>query len=88
MMMAENSQRPYVNLAQGFSIGWLRLETGSRCDRIVDAIHQSLRTITTAGPDELIPPAKGLVIVELLVGLYFAIIVLAIYASWARRPTS
>jgi hypothetical protein len=78
----------YFNLSQGFAVGWLPLGSadGSSWERIVSAMHQSIRTVTTAGPDGAITTAaaRHLVIIEMAIGIYFVTIVLAVYASWAQ----
>jgi hypothetical protein len=84
----------YFNLAQGFAVAWLWQDnqvSSSWPQRALMATYESLRTMATIGPEK--GPrrwdGKLLVIIELLVGIYFVAIVIAIYASWAqkRRPT-
>jgi len=74
----------YVSLALAFSPFWLWLHCsrGSGIARIFDAIHQSVRTLTTAGPEgPLSNGAKVLASVESLLGIYFLSIIIAGYLS-------
>jgi len=49
------------------------------------AIYQSLRALATVGPDGSLSLAgKLLATIELFVGVYFLIVILAIYVSWAQ----
>lgn len=54
----------------------------------VDAIYFSFVTITTLGYGEIepiSPTSKFVVIFELIVGLYFLVILLSIFASWINK---
>lgn len=78
----------YLDLALGFSVGWLWLgpADGSQWNRGITAVYQSLRTLATVGPEgnQASIWGKLLAIAELFVGLYFVVIVVAIYVTWAR----
>jgi hypothetical protein len=80
----------YFDLALGFAVGWVVLVHDDASyglwERGTTAVYESLRTLATVGPER--PPVwlagKLLVMAELLVGIYFVAIIIAIYASWAR----
>ncbi len=79
----------YFNLAQSFATLWVLLSnngTDSVLSQVVTAIYQSVRVLATAGPSVEMPTLgqKVLSIVEMLVGIYFLVIVFAIYSSWAK----
>jgi hypothetical protein len=74
----------YVSLAVAFAPLWLWLHVarGPATNRAVDAIYQSVRTLTTAGPEgELCVGAKLLATSESLIGIYFLSIIVAGYLS-------
>jgi hypothetical protein len=80
----------YLNVALCFGPWWLYLnwKAGSPVARVMTAVYQSLLTLATVGPDvgsdaPITAPGKLLVTVELLVGVYFLIVIPAIYVSWA-----
>jgi hypothetical protein len=86
----------YPSLALAFSPFWLWLHDFPSSEpyrplaaahRALDATYQSVRTLTTAGPGDagtLCAGAKGLVIIESFVGIYFLSIILAGYVSWLK----
>ena len=79
----------YFNLAQSFAGLWILLScdrTDSVSGRVLTAVYQSVRTLATAGlPIERPTPGeKILAIVEMLIGIYFLVVIFAIYASWAK----
>lgn len=82
----------YFNLAQSFAAFWILLsgdEAASVPDRVLTGVYDSVRVLATAGPpmERLTPSQKGLAVVEMLIGIYFLVIIFAIYASWAKaRP--
>jgi hypothetical protein len=74
----------YFSLALAFSPFWLWLHCSgeSAIARILDAIYQSVRTLTTAGPEgPLSGEAKALASFESLIGIYFLSIIIAGYLS-------
>jgi hypothetical protein len=74
----------YVSLALAFSPFWLWLHcsSGTVITRTLDAIYQSIRTLTTAGPEgPLSVGAKVLASIESLIGIYFLSIIIAGYLS-------
>ena len=77
----------YLNVALSFAPFWILLGSESTStDQVMTAIYQSLRTLAMVGPDGSLPPfGKLLATVELLIGIYFLIIILSIYVSWASR---
>jgi hypothetical protein len=80
----------YLNLALSFSVFYLSLGCWEHLPwskRATTAIYQSIRTITTAGPDGSVQGwAKSIAAAELLVGIYFLAIIIAGYAAWASAP--
>jgi hypothetical protein len=82
----------YVSLALVFSPFWLLFHdftNATACTRTLDAIYQSVRTLTTAGPeDALSSGGKILASVESLVGIYFLSIIIAGYLSFLRGGRS
>jgi hypothetical protein len=77
----------YVSLPLVFAPSWIWFHAfqGSPLCRSIDATWQSVRTLTTAGPDVgLAPAAKALASVETFVGIYFLGIVIAGYVSWLK----
>jgi hypothetical protein len=81
----------YVSLALAFAPFWLWLHEGFQGapwqQRSLDAAWQSIRTLTTAGPDvtPLCREAKVLAAVESFVGIYFLSIIIAGYVSWLGK---
>jgi hypothetical protein len=79
----------YFNLGLAFVPLWIALcspTNSSAWDRLTTATYESVRTLSTAGPTiELGPWGRVLAIAELVIGVYFLVMVFAIYASWARR---
>ena len=77
----------YVSLAIAFAPAWIgfRFQEGTRpLDRLVSGIYQSVRTLTTAGPEggpELCVGEKVLASVEMFIGVYFLSIIIAGYLS-------
>ena len=79
----------YFNLAQSFATLWVLLSsnmTDPVLGQVVAAVYQSVRVLATAGPSVEMPTLgqKALSIVEMLVGIYFLVVIFAIYASWAK----
>jgi hypothetical protein len=79
----------YFNLSQSFATGWILLscdETDSVISRVVTAVYQSVRILATAGPATEIATLgqKILATAEMLIGIYFLVVIFAIYASWAK----
>jgi hypothetical protein len=75
----------FVSLPLMFSPYWLWLVDfpESTWCRSVGATWQSIRTLTTAGPEgPLTSAAQVLAGVETFVGIYFLVIVIATYVSW------
>jgi hypothetical protein len=78
----------YASLAIAFAPVWIALRfdrgAGARTwDQLVSGIYQSVRTITTAGPDGVCSTGEKLFAsFETLVGIYFLSIILAGYLSW------
>jgi len=82
----------YVDIALAFALGWLWLDPGCPSDvkaRVLKAFYQSLRTISTSGPEleHSSWSTQILVIAELSIGLYFVVVILAICVSWADATT-
>jgi hypothetical protein len=52
----------------------------------VTAVYQSVRILATAGPATEIATLgqKILATAEMLIGIYFLVVIFAIYASWAK----
>jgi hypothetical protein len=83
----------FVSLPLVFSPYWLWLLEaefrGSVWDRGVDATWQSVRTMTTTGPEvSLSSSAKILASIETFVGIYFLVIVIATYVSWLKEESA
>jgi hypothetical protein len=83
----------FVSLPLVFSPYWLWLLPcefrGHPMSRSVDATWQSLRTMTTTGPDvPLTSAAKVLAGIETFVGIYFLVIVIATYVSWLKEESA
>jgi hypothetical protein len=82
----------YFNVAQAFAAFWILLsgdKTASVRDRVLTGIYESVRVLATAGPpaESMTPGQKALAVVEMLLGIYFLVVIFAIYASWATaRP--
>jgi hypothetical protein len=84
----------YASLALAFAPFWLGLHDfpslqsniyWAAADRSLSATWQSVRTLTTAGPEgTLCPGAKVLAAFESLVGIYFLSIIIAGYLSWLQ----
>ena len=79
----------YFNLALAFATWWIALgcaDDGAP-DRMLTAAYQSLRTQATLGPDGSVESwwGKGLVMAQVIIGVYFVVMILAIYASWAGQ---
>lgn len=80
----------YFNVAQSFAAFWILLSRdnpASVLDRVVTGVYQSVRTLATVGPsiDALTLGQKMLAVLEMLTGVYFLVIIFAIYASWAPK---
>jgi hypothetical protein len=78
----------YFNLALAFGTWWITLGYDDRApDRILTAAYQSLRTQATLGPDGSVESwwGRGLVMIQVIIGIYFVVMILAIYASWAEQ---
>ena len=76
----------YASIPEGFAHDNSQMTLGS-----LDATYFSFVTIATLGYGDIHPAvgsvvAKLLVICEILVGLYFLAILLAIYSSWVASP--
>ena len=82
----------YFNVALSFATGWILLlgdSGGSVFRRVLTAVYHSVRTLATAGSpmDNPTPGQEALSVLEMLIGVYFLVIIFAIYASWAKtRP--
>jgi hypothetical protein len=82
----------YFNVALSFATLWiLLLGDGSAHvhGRVLTAVYHSVRTLATAGPpmENPTPGQEVLAVVEMLIGIYFLVVIFAIYASWAKtRP--
>jgi hypothetical protein len=84
----------YLDLALCFAVPWVWIVRDNKScpvlERAITATYESLRTLATLGPEN--PPdwwaGRLLVVSEILVGIYFVAVVVAIYVSWARtgRP--
>ena len=84
----------YASLALAFSPFWLLLHCftsteqnvyKAALDRTIDAVYQSVRTLTTAGPEgTLSGGAKLLASFESLLGIYFLSIIIAGYLSLSK----
>jgi hypothetical protein len=83
----------YVSLALSFVPFWLWLHdfpspalgVWGAGERTLDALWQSIRTMTTAGPEgTLCRGAKVLATVESVIGIYFLSIIVAGYVSWLQ----
>lgn len=77
----------YFDLALAFSPIWILLSDEEKSwQRLIDGIYQSLRSLATVGPSRSWLPtwAKAAATIELLIGIYFLVMVFAIYASWAK----
>lgn len=78
----------YVSLPLVFSPYWLWLLDfpGTPFCRSVDATWQSIRTLTTTGPDvTLTSGARVLAGAETFVGIYFLVTIIATYVSWWKE---
>jgi hypothetical protein len=78
----------YLNVALAFAPVWVLHDadtTTGRAQRVVAAIYKAVSTLATNGPEGtgLLWWGKLTATLELLVGIYFLAIVIAIYASWA-----
>jgi hypothetical protein len=79
----------YVSLALVFAPGWIafQFDRGAGAprawDQLVSGVYQSVRTMTTAGPEGVVSTGEKLFAsFETLVGVYFLSIILAGYVSW------
>jgi hypothetical protein len=81
----------YVSAAIAFSVFWVPFISASASDRMpsvsermVESIYRGIRVLSPDGLDAgLSTTAKLLAGLEMLVGVYFLAILLAIYVSWA-----
>ena len=79
----------YVSLAIAFVPTWIVLcltDGEGAWPRIIAGIYQSVRTLTSAGPESdpprpLTAAAKVLASVEMLLGIYFVAVIIASYLS-------
>jgi hypothetical protein len=83
----------YFSLALAFGVGWVclgQIKENYPCEGVmglvVVAVYESVRILATVGPERAPTSLAGRVLLvgELLVGLYFVVIILALYASWVR----
>ena len=78
----------YASLAVAFAPGWIafRFDSGAGArtwDQLSTGIYQSVRALTTTGPEGALYPWERLFAsFETLVGIYFLAIILAGYVSW------
>jgi hypothetical protein len=75
----------YVSLAVAFVPAWIWLSfhDGSNRERIASGFYQSIRTLTTAGPEGVsCAGERMLASFEMVTGIYFLSIILAGYLSW------
>ena len=78
----------YASLAVAFAPAWIVFRFGSGAgartwDQLATGIYQSVRTLTTSGPETAFSAGEKLFAsFEMLVGIYFLSIVLAGYLSW------
>jgi hypothetical protein len=78
----------YASLSVAFAPGWIafRFDSGAGArtwDQLSTGIYQSVRALTTTGPEGALYPWERLFAsFETLVGIYFLAIILAGYVSW------
>jgi len=79
----------FTSLAVAFATLWIAAsfsQTESPRQRFANAIYQSVRTITTAGPESrpgaaLTAPEQALASIEMLLGIYVVAVIVARYLS-------